>query len=335
VTPRAHVVPLLVAAAVVTAGCGGPDRPLKVGFKEVPSNVVLGAQTSPEPVPSAPPLTDDLPFVLLPPPSVIALPPPPFAVPDPDRPLRPPAPLPEAPVCEPADLLQAPALEAPSSINARPAAAQYRFRNDGTFRVSGADAREGRFAPVSLRTVSGALEADSGFVFDVTEVLGDVTTKTEYEVVTSQPLGSPFAPGIYVFRVTSRSSDGQESVFTPSPSLPLATFPLTRGAAVEARGVDATSATAMSYTSTVVGKDRVDACGELLDSWTLELTAGRVLSPETDLEFEATYALGTQFGGVILRETEAFTGTEDGAGVARTLTSTISQVPQVGTDPQP
>ena len=332
-TRRPYAVPLLLAAAVVTAGCGGPDRPLTVGFKEVPSNVVLGAQSSPEPVPSAPPLTDDLPFVLLPPPNVVALPPPPFDVPDPDRPLRPPAPVPEAPACETADPLKAPALEAASSISTRPVAAQYRFRNDGTFKVSGADAREGRFAPVSLRTVSGALEDPTGFFFNVEETLGVVTTKTDYQVVTSQPLGSPFVPGIYIFRVTSRSSDGQESVFTPSPSLPLATFPLTRGAVVEARGVDATSATAMSFTSTVVGKDRVDACGEPLDSWTLELSEGRVLSPDTDVQFEVTYALGTQFGGVILRESGEFAGTEDGAGVARTLTTTISQVPAPGLQP--
>lgn len=335
-SPRPHAVPLLLAAAVVTVGCGGPDRPLNVGFKEVPTNVVLGAQTSPEPeVPGVPQPTDDLPLVLLPPPSVVALPPPPFAVPDPDRPLRPPAPLPSAPVCRTANPLKAPALEAPSSISAPPVAAQYLFRTDGTFEVSGADARKGRFAPVSLRTVSGALEDSVGFYFDVTETVGEVATKTDYQVVTSQPLGSPFAPGIYLYRVTNRGSDGQEEVFEPKPPLPLALFPLTRGATVEARGVDPASATAMSFTTTVAGKARIDACGEPLDSWTLELTEGSVLSPDSDLEFESTYALGTQFGGLVLRDTVSFRGTERGAGVARALTSTISQVPKPAGGAQP
>ena len=331
---RPGVLPLLVASAVMSAGCAGPDNPLQVEFKEVPSNVILGAQSTPAPLPVAPPPTNDLPFVL-PPPSVVALPPPPFEVAQPEQPLALPS-LPPAPTCGKSDPLQAPAVEAPPAISAPPAAGQYLFRTDGSFEVSGADARQGRFPPVSLRTVSGgAFEDESGFFFNVTETVGDVTTKTDYEVVTSQPLGSPFAPGIYVFRITNRSSSGQERVFTPSPSLPLATFPLTRGAKVEARGVDPTTATAMSFTSTVAGKARVDACGEPLDSWTLELTQGRVLSPDTDLEFSATYALGTQYGGLVLRDTVAFAGVERGAGVSRSLTSTISQEPKLPAGPQP
>lgn len=329
---RPHAVPLLVAALALTAGCGGPDRQLKVAFKEVPSNVILGAQSSPAPEgPIAPP-TVDLPFITPPPPSVISLPPPQFEVPVAGRPFRTPAPEPTAPVCAAADPLQPPKVEAPSSITTRPAAAQYLFRNDGTFKVSGADAREGRFPAISLRTVSDSLVDEISFYFNVTEVLGDTTTKTDYRVVTSQPLGSPFAPGIYLFRVTTRDS-GQESVFTPTPSLPYATFPLTRGASVEARGVDPVTQTAMSFTSTVTGKARVDACGEPLDSWTLELKDGQVLGPDIAVEFEATYQLGTQFGGIVLRDSTAYRGDVDGAGVIRTNTSTVSQVPQPGVQP--
>jgi hypothetical protein len=229
-------------------------------------------------------------------------------------------------------------VEAPPRITSPPTAAQYLFRTDGTFKTSGADAREGRFPSASLRTVSGGIPnaSDNGFFFNVQETLGSVTTKTDYEVITSQPLGTAFAPGIYLYRVTSRGSDGQEDVFQPSPSLPLAAFPLTRGARIEARGVDPTTASAMSFVSTVAGKARVDACGEPLDSWTLELTQGRFLRPEkdTDLEFSATYSLGTQFGGVILRDTVAYAGTEQGSGLSRTVTSTIAQVPRPAAGPQ-
>lgn len=332
---RSRVPVLLLCAALTTAGCGGPDRPLKVSFKEVPSNVILGAQSTPAPVvPVAPPPAVDLPFVV-PPPSVVALPPPPFAVAEPGRPFSPPPQVLEPPTCATADPLQAPALEAPASITGAPVAAQYRFRTDGTFEQSGADARKGRFPVASLRTVSAATELSDGFLFDVSETLGDITTTTDYRVVTSQSLGSPFEPGIYVARQTYRGSDGQESEFTPSPPLPLATFPLTTGDKVEARGVDPVTATAMSFTSTVVGKARVDACGEPLDSWTLELTNGRVLSPDSDLTFQATYALGTQYGGLLLRDTVAFAGIERGAGVSRTLTSTIAQVPKPAAGPKP
>jgi hypothetical protein len=79
---------LLLAAASLAAGCGGPDRPLNVGFTEVPSNVVIGAQSSPSAAPPVTvPTTPGAPptFALPPPPSVITLPPPPFVVPDPRR----------------------------------------------------------------------------------------------------------------------------------------------------------------------------------------------------------------------------------------------------------
>ena len=330
---RSTSLPVLVLALALTAGCGGPDRPLEVSFKEVPSNVLLGDQTSPEPeAPPAPPSTDGLPIVVLPPPNVVPLPPAPFEIPPPGRPFRPPPPPPPAPVCRTANPLQGPAVEAPPSIELRPTAAQYLFRNDGSFKVSGADAQEGTFPKTSLRTVSGPLEHPTGFYFNVVEVLGATTTKTDYDVVTSQPLGSPFEPGIYIVRVTTQEN-GQETVFEPKPELPLANFPLTRGDTVEARGVDPATSTAMSFTSTVAGKARVDACGEPLDSWTLDVKDGRVLSPDTDVEFNATYQLGTQYGGVILRETVVYAGEVRGAGVNRTNTSTISQVPKPGVQP--
>lgn len=321
--------PLLLTAVALTAACAGPDRPLTVDFKEVPSDVVLGAQRSPAPASTARPAPSVV--VLPPPPSVVTLPPPPFEMPVAEpRPSL--APVPTEIPCGKADPLKAPSLEAPPTISARPAAAQYRFRNVGQFEVSGADARRGSFPATSLRTVSGALEADngSGFLFTVTELLGQVTTTKTYTVVTSQPLPTDPAPGLYLYDVTSRSTDGQESTFTPVPSLPLATFPLTRGAAVEARGVDPVTGTAMTYTSTVTGKVRVDACGEPLDSWVLSLTDGRLISPDADLEFSATYAVGTQFGGILLQDSEVFAGTVGDAGVSRANTSTISQVPTRG-----
>jgi hypothetical protein len=331
---RTRLLPLLLVG-VLSAGCAGPDRPLSVGFREVPSDVVLGAQSTPAPVAPAPApsLLPDL--VLPPPPSVVALPPPTFEVRDPTTPVPVPAPT-EAP-CSTADPLQAPALEAPSSIPAPPADAAYLFRNIGSFEVSGADARRGTFPATSLRTVDLLTVSEDGRLFDfsVAETLGDITTTTTYRVNQAATPLPPAAggPGIYVLRVESARPDGSRTAFEPTPALQLAALPLERGAVVESRGVDPVTATTMSFTSTVTGKARVDACGEPLDSWTLDLTDGRLISPTQDLEFASTYAVGTQFGGIVLQETTAFAGTDDGAGVSRTNTSTISQVPRTGQQP--
>lgn len=334
---RRPAIPLLLAGLLLTTACAGPERRLEVGFKEVPSNVVLGSQSSPAAAPdgSSGPVT----IVYLPPPSVVALPPPPFEVPD-DRPTRPAPSPPAEPVCATADPLEAPVLEAPSRIEAPPAEAAYVFRNDGRFETSGADAQSGTFTAPTLRTVKRVFQSDDGLLFDfsVTETLGSTTTTTTYRVIRetallAAPDGS-VEPGLYLTRVESLEADGQTSTFAPTPHVRLAALPLVRGEVVESRGVDPATAMTMSLTSTVTGKDRVDACGTPLDSWTLDVT-GTVLSPEEELEFASTYAIGTQYGGLILRETVAFTGTVGDAGVSRTNTATVSQEPSPAGGPQP
>ena len=324
---RRHHLLWLLVTALLSGACGGPETPLKLGFKEVPSDVVLGDQSR-DPQSSlvdSPPADRQLQEL---PPSIVALPPPPFSPRG-----RTPRPSPPVPECPSADPLAAPAIEAPAAIEAPPSDGQYLFRNDGRFEVSGANARRGRFPATSLRTVKVLFRSDDGAVFDfsVAELLGDVTTTTTYRVVRTTGLGTAAEgapePGVYIRQVESARPGEAPASFTPTPSLQLAALPLVRGAQVQARGVDPTTATTMSFTSTVSGKARVDACGEPLDSFTLELTDGTLLGPDEDLQFAATYAVGTQFGGLILRDTVAFAGTDGGEGVSRTNTATISQVP--------
>jgi hypothetical protein len=312
---RAAVVGLLLLTA-----CAGPQRPVDIGFKEVPSDVVLGAHATPTPVgPTTPAPTAP------PPPSVVALPPPTFDV-GPEPP--PPVAAPPVPACGTANPLAAPAVEAPPSIAAPPARASYVFRNVGSYAISGADARKGTFPTTSLRTVGNVIRnSDTEFSFDVTELLGDVTTTTTYDVVQAAVVPAAVPAGIYLERVKSVRGS-MSSTFAPSPELALASFPLVRGASVTSSGVDPQSTTSMQFTSTVSGKARVDACGTPLDSWVLELKAGKLLSPTQNLDFSATYSLGTEYGGILLRERTAFAGTDGTDGVSRTNTATISTVPK-------
>ena len=313
---------VLLVVALLLGGCGAPEAPLRMGFKEVASDVVLGDQTTPAPPAGGAPSG---PFAPLPP-SIVALPPPPFEFVD-----RPPPAAPARPACPSADPLEAPSLEAGTTIDAPPADGQYVFRNRGTFEVSGPEARRGTFPETSLRTVKVTFRSEDARVFDFTvaETLGDITTTTTYRVVRTAAVGTAEAAdaGIYIRQVQSSRPGESPAVFTPIPELRLAALPLVRGAQEEARGVDPTTAATMSFTSTVSGKARVDACGKPLDSFTLDLTDGSLLSPSQNLEFAATYAVGTQFGGLVLRDSVAFTGTDGGAGISRSNTSTISKEP--------
>lgn len=314
---RAAAVCLLLATA-----CAGPQRPVDLGLKEVPTDVVLGGHASPSPAAAAVPTPG--PIALPPPVSVVALPPPTFTTgPEPAAPVAPPTAAP----CPAADPLQAPAREAPPQVPAPPAKASYVFRDDGSYRISGADARSGRFPATSRRLVGNVVRTSaSSFSYDVAELLGDVTTTTTYDVMGSSPLPAALPPGIYLKQVKSVRGSSS-STFAPAPELELAAFPLVRGASVTSSGVDPQSATSMQFTATVTGKARVDACGTPLDSWVLDLTKGKLLSPSQDLDFSATYAMGTQFGGLFLRERTVFAGTDGSEGVSRSNTATITTTP--------
>jgi hypothetical protein len=311
---------VLLSLAVVTA-CGAPERRLDLGFKEVPSDVVLGAQSSPSPLPpgvAVPP----------PPPSVVTLPPPPFELPAPVVDPSPPAPLPSPTACPAADPLQAPALEAPNTIGKPPVQAAYLFDNRGSFAVGGPDARKGTFPARTLRLFNNIQRTSpTDFTYDVSERIGDTTTTSTYAVVTGGALPAQ-QNGLFLTRMTYRRTDGTTATFAPTPALRLAALPLVRGATSDQSAVDAQSQTAMSFTSVVEGKARVYACGEPLDTWTVHLTKGRLLSPDQDLEFDSTYQLGTQFGGIVVQDVIVFRGTDAGVGVQRANRATVSTTPR-------
>ena len=314
--------PLLVVALSLTAACGGPDTPLDLGFKEVPSDVVLGAQSSPTPM--AGPVAVPLP----PPPSVVTLPPPPYSVPVSVVAPSPPPPLPSPTGCPAADPLAAPAIEAPNSVSKPPVQAAYLFDNKGTFSVTGPDARTGRFPARTVRLFNNIQRGTAGsFQYDVSERIGDTTTTTTYGVVTDGVVPDQ-QNGVFLARMTYARSDGVTAQFAPTPPLRLASLPLVRGATSDQSAVDAQSQTAMSFTSTVEGKDRVYACGVPLDTWTIHLTKGRLLGPDQDLTFDATYQLATQFGAIVVQDSVAFTGTDAGNGVRRANRATIAQQPR-------
>lgn len=203
--------------------------------------------------------------------------------------------------------------------------AAYLFDNVGTFSVSGADARTGTFPARTLRVVGSIAQGEGGFSYDVAERVGDTTTTTTYMVVT----GAAAENGLFVTRMTYRRADGQVAYFRPIPALKLAALPLVRGAQTEQRGVDPTTQTVMSFMSVVEGKQRVTACGEPLDTWTVHLTQGRLVSPTQNLEFDSTYQVGTQFGGLVVRDAVAFKGTDGASGVQRSNRATIATAPRV------
>jgi hypothetical protein len=312
----------LLLLCLLLAACGAPERTLDLGFKEVPSDVVLGAQSSP--TPTAGPVAVPPP----PPPSVVTLPPPPYEIPSPGTAPSPPPALSSPTACPQPDPLAAPAIEAPNTIPKPPVQAAYLFDNKGTFSVTGPDARTGTFPASTVRLFHNVQRGSAGsFQYDVSERIGDTTTTTTYGVVTDGVVPDQ-QNGLFLARMTYRRSDGVTAQFAPTPPLRIAALPLVRGTASDQSAVDPETQTAMSFTSVIEGKARVYACGQPLDTWTVHLSKGRLLSPDQDLEFDATYQLATQFGGIIVQDVVAFRGTDAGAGVQRANRATISTTPR-------
>lgn len=292
----------MLAMALLLGACAGPEAPLSVGIKEIPSDVELGVTARTEPT-----------VAPLPP---IALPLNPIGVDDigPRPRILPPA----ATACPEADPLRAPAKEAVNTIDAPPAPGVQPFRNHGSFEVTGADAKEGRFPATSVRDVKEVYRmavpgaVGSWFRFDVEATLGSLTTTTTYALLPEGQDVFGSRPGLYIARVRAEFADGTSEDFRPAsfPGLLLLPFPASPGVEWSAAGADPRSGTAMAFTGRVGRKVRVDACGVPLDAWTVRIEGafgesdgpGVAISPSTQTSFVADYALGTQYGGISLMD---------------------------------
>lgn len=115
--------------------------------------------------------------------------------------------------------------------------------------------------------------------------------------------------GIYIEKV---ETTGAAPFQPPSPGMLLARFPLQVGSTFDVAASD--GVTAMTYRTKIEPKLTVDACGTGIDTWTVQLTKGRVAKVDTGqtVEFTARYQLATAVGGLIVDDYTKVTGTHVG-----------------------
>jgi hypothetical protein len=303
---------LALTLALTLSACAGPQRPFELGLKEVPSDLLLGAQTKPAlALPTQlPPMVFTVTDLAAPTPPAADLPPP---IPEPPPP---------PPPCPEADPLAAVKRPAALDVQAPPAPATYTYRTSGSFFVNGSD---GTLPPTATHEVKDVQVIGPGeFTFAVAVSQGPRVTTTTYHVVPRTSAAVP--PGLYISKVDNQ----RITPFQPKPELLLLPFPALKGTTFNAAGSD--GLTTLSYSGVVEETERIDACGEPVDGIRVKLTDGRAATSRPDETqpmvetFEAAYVIATEYGGLSIRD---FLSGGGPAGLgARELHGVISQVPK-------
>lgn len=331
-TPTLRFIGMAAAILLALTGCAGPRNPIEVSVKQVSGDITFGAPTAAPvavgargPAPRLNPTPLGFP--------TIGQPAPPLPVAPSARPAAPTAP-PTLDPCPAANRLQAAVRPATNSISGPPAQVLLPYRNEGVAEVTeNGKTQKVAYPTLTQRRVSSARNPDDTYGFSVAEDLSGTTTTTTYFV-------DPKA-GLYITGIVTTLPDGSSDSFVPvNPrSLMLLPLPVTP-AAFSSVGVDPLSQTSVSFDGKVSGKVRVDACGIPLDAWEVKVTNGRTTSPGKQLDFVASYAIGTQYGGLSLRDdlqigclTDVSVDCDNGRRLAARNVATTNTEPELARKP--
>lgn len=293
-----------LALAVLLSACGSEPEP-GVGVRAITTELAFGVPEE-DPIPAAPSgMAEDEEDETVP--VVVEEPPRPPPDDDGDR-----EPAPEVEMCPEAPLTAAPEEVAPSVVEEEPVEGRYRWMVEGSGFLAGI----GRISLDGMRTrmIRDVEETDEGFRYTVQEteirVNNPALVRTTYEVERDEETGEG---GIYITEIYRRSQE-REGTFNPAP--PVLVFPLPAqigespagvGVHVEEEqmdttGVDPTTQEALRHSGTIVGREHIDACGELVDAYYVEAMQEFVSGTGESYQRKFDYAVATHMGGIIIFE---------------------------------
>lgn len=300
-----RVLPRGVAALLVTLTACGPEVSLEIGLREEVGDVTYGPPTTaPPPRPpareltgfpapflspvrrgpgAAPSTTDTTPTTIAPPP------------------------------CKGPSLNASPREAAAVTDVPAPKPGTYRFRRTGSYRMG--DGPEQVLPPTTVRTVSNVEthrplpgETRSRISYDVTQIDGPFRTTTNYEIVEGTATA---VAGIYINHIIVEAGPVMET-FVPMPPVRFFMLPAAGTPAVTTdRGVDAVTRTRLEIVHQTTGRVHVDGCKERYDAWNVKLWAGTVDRVTKSFTVVGSYAVATQFGGLVVAEDLTLKGTDE------------------------
>lgn len=304
---------LIGLLALVSTACVSQGDP-KVAVTKVEADLVFGVK---EPEPPAKPANTDveepLPSEALEPIELDD-----FGSFDPIINVPPPAqPLGECPPAPPTAVAEA---AADVNITAKPTQGLYRWQRDGTQKPAGSGPEvPGTKIDTFERRIIRNYKQESPTVHTYETVQPDISGKnvviTTFRVRTdalnrdSTGAGLPVAGprlgepdrGVAITRIERLDGQGNTtSEFNPSTPVLILPLPVSTNEEYQSVGVDPTSGQTLVHRAKVRARERVDACGEVVDGWAVE-------AEQTSSDPEAPvvtyrYLVAPQYGGVIISE---------------------------------
>ena len=298
----------VLALALLLTACG-PKSHLELGMRSV--NITAPRLITPavELVPAAPE---------------------PFSVPE-FAPIALPTVLPPRPpvaaACPAADEFAVPDVPASVIIASPPAPATFVQTSQGEYVDANGKktALDGLVAttvsPATTTTASNGQKTDSWFVIH-TDALRQQVWAEAYQLV--HPLTGGTNPGIWLVGLAWVDARGK-LVFQPTGNgvqlLPTPIARATNDTQYIGAATDPTTLTTLQITRNVRDKARVDACGHVIDAYTVEVTG--ILTTTSDVrQVTWTQEWGTAFGAADVQHTFSLTNPIDGSHYTRTLRNT-------------
>jgi hypothetical protein len=201
--------------------------------------------------------------------------------------------------CPKAPLTDAPP-PATSSVQGKPNKGVYRWVIDGTQQIAGG--RRIPIFPYSDRGIQSVTPSGTGFEFTTVEkdIGSNDRVYTTYEV--RDPKASTDDAGVYLVQI-QRVGPNREATFSPAPAVLLLPLPAQiDGSTFRSVGVDPISQEALTNTGEVVGRKRIDACGDFVDGWLVDGAQTFVRADGGVDERNYDYSVATQFGGMVVFE---------------------------------
>jgi hypothetical protein len=108
--------------------------------------------------------------------------------------------------------------------------------------------------------------------------------------------------GISLVKLQRVDAQGNTSELTFSPAVLYFPLPVQPGEQFTSVGIDARSGSVLQHQARVLRRERVDACGEIVDGWAVESTQTFSGSAQTSPPRTYRYIVAPQLGGIIVSE---------------------------------